>query len=58
MFIALFAAIKPWLAFFLCANHRCIDALAVCNDVDDCDGASNERGCHKQGQGHKVCKYR
>ena len=37
------------LGFTLASNGR------DCNDVDECGDASDERGCHKQGQGHKMC---
>lgn len=32
---------------FKCANKKCISAFAVCDDIDDCGDASDERGCRE-----------
>ena len=32
---------------FKCANKKCVPASKVCNNVQDCDDASDENGCRK-----------
>lgn len=40
---------------FKCANKQCVASVQVCNNVQDCQDASDENGCHKSAAGRLTC---
>ena len=44
---------------YKCANGNCIDSAKVCDEVDDCQDASDENGCSESGDllWHQFCIF-